>query len=170
MIVPLLIPVCVETNAEKLSFVPSEEKKGAAGVPHRRTVTFLKENEKSIQDEDTSPVLRKRQLSNKNNRYTSEQNLRMRHGIVSDPVDYRIPRSDIETGGLAHKMAKDALKSPKVQETIRKLSRVSPPGHLQATVKIPMTKGNGGNSKATEDKRNRKGLRHKGRKKKKKKR
>lgn len=166
MIVPLLIPVCVETNAEKLSFVPSEEKKVAAGVPHRRTVTFLKGNEKSIQDEDRNPMLQKRQLS-KNNRYFNEQNLRMRHSIVSDPVDYRIPRSDIETGGLAHKMAKDALKSPKVQETIRKLSRVSPPGHLQATVKIPMTKGN---SKLTEDKRNRKGLRHKGRKKKKKKR
>lgn len=144
----------------------------AAGVPHRRTVTFLKGKEKSIQDEDRNPMLQKRQLS-KSNRYLNEQNLRnLYHGIVPDPVDYRIPRSDIEGGGggLAHKMAKDALKSPKVQETIRKLSRVSPPGHLQATVKIPMTKGNTGNSKASEDKRNRKGLRHKGRKKKKKKR
>lgn len=159
MIVPLLISaVGVETNPEKLSFVPPEESKAVA-QSHRQGSMFLKE--KSVRDEN-SGLVEKRQ-SNKNSRYSSDQDSIIRRGGVSF-IKNRIPRQG--GGGLAHKMAKDALKSPKMQETIRKLSRVAPKGTLRGSIKMPTVSKTG--SKVAESRRHRKVLRHKGQRRKKK--
>ncbi|KAK1133135.1 hypothetical protein K0M31_014490 [Melipona bicolor] len=157
MIVPLLISaVCVESNSKKLSFVPSEENKALA-QSHRQSSTFLKE--KSVHDGDSDLV--EKRHSNKNN----DQDSRLRGGSMNS-LENRLPRTD--GGGLAHKMAKDALKSPKMQETIRKLSRVGPKGTFRANVKVPGISRTG--AKAAEERRHQKRMRHNGRRKKKRKR
>ncbi|KOC64846.1 hypothetical protein WH47_00349 [Habropoda laboriosa] len=152
MIVPLLISV--ETSSEKLSFVPAEEKKAL----QRQSDVFLKENVKSVQDEDTN-LVQKRQL-NKNNRFSNEEDSRIPHG----GVESRFVRSNGK--GLAHKMAKDALKSPKMQETMRKLSKVSKPKDTyHVTVKVPKNR-----VRMANERRRQKGARHKGGRKRKRKR
>ena len=157
MIVPLLISaVCVESNSKKLSFVPSEENKALA-QSHRQSSAFLKE--KSVHDGD-SDLVEKRHLNKKNDRDSG-----LRRGSMN-ALENRLPRSD--GGRLAHKMAKDALKSPKMQDTIRKLSRVAPKGTFRASVKVPGISKSG--AKTAKERRHQKGMRHKGRRKKKRKR
>ncbi|OAD62662.1 hypothetical protein WN48_07014 [Eufriesea mexicana] len=153
MIVSLLISaVRVHVNSEKLSLIPSEEDEAVA-QSHRQSDTFLK----SVYDEDKDLVQRRQ--SNKDSGYDS----RIRRGSVNS-VENRFTRSG--NGVLAHKMAKDVLKSPKTQDTIRKLSRVSSPkGSFRAAAKVPgVTKGG---SRVAEEKRHH-GARHRGRRKKKK--
>lgn len=155
MIVPLLISaVCVEGNSKKLSFVPSEENKALA-QSHRQSSTFLKE--KSVHDGDSDLV--EKRHSNKNN----DQDSRLRRGSMNS-LENGLPRTD--GGGLAHKMAKDALKSPEMQETIRKLSRVGTKKSFR--VKMPGISRTG--AKAAEERRHQKRMRHDGRRKKKRKR
>ncbi|CAL7949955.1 unnamed protein product [Xylocopa violacea] len=164
MIVPLLVSaVCVETNPEILSFAPSEENK-AVVQSRRRNDAFINADAESVND-DEPDLAQKRQL-NRNSRHANDQKSKVRRDSVSS-LENRFPRSG--GGVLAHKMAKDALKSPKMQETIRKLSRVkSPKGTLQATVKLPAVRKGG--AKMADERRHRKGVRRKGRRKKKRKR
>lgn len=157
MIVPLLISaVCVEGNSKKLSFAPSEENKALA-QSHRQSSTILKE--KPVHDGDSDLV--EKRHSNKNN----DQDSRLRRGSMNS-LENELPRTD--GGGLAHKMAKDALKSPEMQETIRKLSRIGPKRTFRANVKASGISKTG--AKAAEERRHQKRMRHNGRRKKKRKR
>ncbi|XP_043515964.1 uncharacterized protein DDB_G0287625 [Frieseomelitta varia] len=158
MIVPLLISaVCVEGNSKKLSFVPSEENKALA-QSHRQSSTFLKET--SVHDGDSNLV--EKRHSNKNNEF---QDSRLRRGSMNS-LENGLSRTD--GGGLAHKMAKDALKSPEMQETIRKLSRVGTKRTFRTNGKVPGISKTG--AKAAEERRHQKRMRHNGRRKKKRKR
>lgn len=164
MIVLLLISaVRVEVNSEKLSLIPSEENEAAAQSHRQSGATLLKEDRKSAYDEDKD--LAQRRESYKESGYSSDRDTRIRRGSVNS-AENRLARSGNRV--LAHKMAKDVLKSPKTQDTIRKLSRVSSPkGSLRAGVKVPgVTKGG---SRLVGEKRHH-GPRHRGRRKKKKKR
>ncbi|XP_076226157.1 uncharacterized protein LOC116426474 isoform X2 [Nomia melanderi] len=123
MIVPLLVSaVSIVTNSDKLSFVSPEGSKSLTRV--RQSGPLAKEDEDSI--------VRKRQASR--NRISSELNLKS-HGMHA--LEGRISRSGNEN--LARKMAKDALKSPKMQETMKKLSRGGDPKKkkLFVSVKVP---------------------------------
>nr|XP_033338374.1 uncharacterized protein LOC117227344 [Megalopta genalis] len=118
MIVSLLISaVCIEARVE------SRESKAVAEAS--RGDPFA--------SEDRSSIERKRHLS-RNSRMSSEHNSRL-HGVHA--MDGRVSRSGNEN--LARKMAKDALKSPKMQETMKKLSRGGDPKQkkLFVSVKVP---------------------------------
>lgn len=123
MIVPLLVSaVSIAANSDKLSFVSPEGSKSLARVRHNGPL--------AKEDEDSN--VRKRQASR--NRISSELSLKS-HGMHA--LEGRISRSGNEN--LARKMAKDALKSPKMQETMKKLSRGGDPKKkkLFVSVKVP---------------------------------
>lgn len=125
MIVSLLISaVCIESNVRS-----SEENKAEIESPERRDV-FLKKD--TIDNEDSH--MQKRQ-SSKHNRYSSDQDPKTRRCSVHS-MERRISRAGDKS--LANKMAKEALQSPKMQETMKKLTRVSKPrSNLYASVKLP---------------------------------
>ncbi|CAK9822501.1 hypothetical protein ANTRET_LOCUS1027 [Anthophora retusa] len=149
MIVPLLISV--EASSEKLSFAPAEEKKAIVAPLHRQS------DVKQVHDENTN-LMQKRQ-SNKNERFSNEQDLKTPHDGTNS-MENRFVRSNGK--GLAHKMAKDALKSPKMQETMRKLSKVSKP---KSTVKLTKSR-----LRMSNERRHQNSARHKGGRKRKRKR
>ncbi|XP_034177434.2 uncharacterized protein LOC117602937 isoform X1 [Osmia lignaria lignaria] len=127
MIVSLLISaVCIESNVRS-----SEENKAEVESPERRDV-FLKKDTIVNHDEDSH--MQKRQ-SSKHNRYSNDQEPKARRSSVHS-MERRISRAGDKN--LANKMAKDALQSPKMQETMKKLTRVSKPrSNLYASVKLP---------------------------------
>lgn len=162
MIVPLLISVVyhVEANRnERLSFVPSKETKSVDQSHLRQSAALL--NRDSVPNDDDS------EFAEEERKVKNEQEMRPSWNSVSS-MENRFARSEGDNRGLAHKMAKDALKSPKMQETMRRLSHVkSSKGVLHASVKVPRVKTG---SKIAENRRRSKGARHKGRRKKKRKR
>ncbi|XP_076659437.1 uncharacterized protein LOC143362842 isoform X2 [Halictus rubicundus] len=156
MIVSLLISaVCIEANANKLSHEPCDKSKAVAKV--RRDDLFANENGGSI--------ARKRQAT-RNSRMSNEHSSRL-HGVHT--MDGRVSRAGNEN--LARKMAKDALKSPKMQETMKKLSRGGDPKKkkLYVSVKVP-TSPRGSSRLKGDDKQSSHQTDSKGRKKKKRKR
>ncbi|XP_026674370.1 uncharacterized protein LOC108630935 [Ceratina calcarata] len=161
MIVPLLISAVyqVEANREKLSFVPSKESKSVD--ESRLTQSAALSNQDSISEDNDS------EFEEEVRKVDNEREMRSGRNSVGS-AENRFARSEGGNRGLAHKMAKDALKSPKMQETMRRLSHVkSPKGILHASVKVPGVKIG---PKITEDGRRSKDARHKGRRKKKRKR
>ncbi|KZC06586.1 hypothetical protein WN55_10497 [Dufourea novaeangliae] len=153
MIVPLLISaVCIETNSDKLSFVPSKKSE---------KLTELTQNEQLRKESDDS-VVEKRETG-RGNKFSREHDSRTR-----GTMEGRISRAGNEN--LARKMAKDALKSPKMQETMNKLSRGGDPKKkkLFVSVKVPAPP-RGGNARLTSaEKKHGRGARTKGKKKKRK--
>ncbi|XP_076392359.1 uncharacterized protein LOC100881778 isoform X2 [Megachile rotundata] len=147
MIVSLLIgAVCIETKDS-----PVKDKAGVES-PERRNAVL---KEESI-DNHEDFLVQKRQ-SSKHNRYSNDQDPRSRRCSA----ERRTSRAGVKD--LANKMAKDALKSPKMQETMNKLSRVAskPHGTLIATVKVPVPRKSGVKKSRSEQKHDR----HKGRRK-----
>ncbi|XP_076165914.1 uncharacterized protein LOC143145940 isoform X2 [Ptiloglossa arizonensis] len=115
MIVPLLTSaVCIEANGEKLSLVPSKKSEAVAEL--RENDIFAKGDAKSVVNRNEDPVARKRQLEEARGR-RDEHVSRSRD---ENAIDIRVPRSG--DANLARKMAKDALKSPRMQEAMRKLT------------------------------------------------
>lgn len=134
MIVPLLVSaVCIEANCEKLPFGPSGKDKALVEIP-RESNAFRRHDARSVDNLDEESPVRKRQ-STRNNGHSDQHDSRIRS---VGRMENRVARSD---GNLAHKMAKDALKSPRMQQTINKLTQGAPRKSLHATVKIP-AKGN----------------------------
>lgn len=129
MIVPLLVnAVCIEANSEKLPFGPSG--KALVEIP-RESDAFRRHDARSVDNLDEESPQRKRQ-STRNNGHSDRHDSRIRS---VGPMENRVARSG--DGNLAHKMAKEALKSPKMQQTIHKLTQGAPRKSLHATVKIP---------------------------------
>ncbi|XP_053986014.1 uncharacterized protein LOC128880213 isoform X1 [Hylaeus volcanicus] len=129
MIVPLLISaVSIQVNDNQLTLDPLKKSEAVQRV--QKNAIFSKENAKSTNDRNEHLAVRKRQLDKVYGPGRSgERNL----------MESRIPR--LADGYLARKMAKEALKSPRMQETMHKLTHGRKPPHRQAklyaSVKVP---------------------------------
>ncbi|XP_076283122.1 uncharacterized protein LOC143210278 [Lasioglossum baleicum] len=156
MIVSLLISaVCIEANNNKLSHESCNKSKTGAEV--KREDLFANENGGSI--------VRKRQAT-RNSRMSNEHSSSL-HGVHT--MEGRVSRAGNEN--LARKMAKDALKSPKMQETMKKLSRGGDPKKKKLFVSVKVPASARGSSRLTgTGKQNSHQAESKGRKKKKRKR
>lgn len=160
MVVLLVSAVCIEVNSEKLSFVPSEIDKAVAEVPPDGDAF---EKEESAHDPEGTFV-QKRQLK-KSDEHSDRHESKKRS---FNTMGSRVPRSGDKN--LAQKLAKEALKSPKMQQTMNKLAHgTAPRKNLHATIKLAAPAK--GHAKLTgEEKKHGKPVRFKGRKKKKRKR
>ncbi|KAG7203304.1 hypothetical protein KM043_010394 [Ampulex compressa] len=127
MVVSLLVCVVgVEAKSENRAILPAKIIRPARRLPLRNDIYTLGDKSNGNQGEEISSV-EIRKLKEDGDKYENRGHYGTRHDRMAAYQGAFVDEKSSETRDLAQKLAKEALKSPKMQETMKKLEEISTP-------------------------------------------